>query len=243
MYRAWQLPTDNDTIDMLCDSFDQVVLGVSAILDNLALLAGKYFGVSGLEQHEWSLAHRSYLRALRTRPDPKAGDLAGYLETRRARLTFHTDLRHHVVHRERLPGILYRQEHAPEEMRIRIFEPALGTVCKGLEAAGEDPSHWGITNRTGPHGIRVAFVGQSERFETRHSLGDALLDPMSFSPRLVWLTAQTIDEVFGQLTIQDDPALTQQDRDAIDAVASGASQPSPHSDRETLVLTSPMSGL
>lgn len=243
MYRAWQLPTDNDTIDTLCDSFDQVVLGVSAILDNLALLAGRYFGVSGLQPHEWSLVHGRYLRALRALPDPKAGGLADYVESRRPRLTFHADLRHHAVHRERLAGILYRREREPEEMRIRIFEPVLGKICRRLEAAGEDPTQWGITHRTGPHDITVTFVGQPDRVETRRSPGEALLDPMSFAPRLVWLTAQTINEVFGQLRLQDDPSLTQQERDAIQASESGTSWPFRSSDRETLVLTSPMSGL
>jgi hypothetical protein len=243
MYRAWQLPTDNDTIDTLCDSFDQIVLGVSAILDNLALLAGKYFGVSGLKPREWSLVNARYLRALRTLADPKAGELADYVDSRRPRLTFHAELRHHAVHREKLAGILYRREREPEEMRLRIFEPVLGKMCDQLEAAGEDPSQWGITHREGPHDTPVSFVGQPDRVETLHSPGEALLDPMSFAPRLVWLTAQTIDEVFGKLRLQDDPSLTQQDRDAIQAVESGTPSPVRPSDRETLVLTSPMSGL
>jgi hypothetical protein len=243
MYRAWQLPTDNDTIDTLCDSFDQVVLGAAAILDNLALLAGKYFGVSELEPYEWSLVHGRFLAALRARPDPEAAMLADYLESHRACLAFHTELRHHAVHRERLPGILYRHERDPEAMRLLIFEPALGKVCRGLEAAGEDLTKWGITDRREPYDTPVSFVGQPGRSETRHSPGEALLDPMAFAPRLVWLTAQTIDEVFGQLRLQDDLSLTQEDRAAILASQSGTSSPFRSSDRETLVLTSPMSGL
>jgi hypothetical protein len=243
MYRAWQLPTDNDTIDSLCDDFDQIVLGVSAILDNLALLAGKYFGVSLPRLWDWSLVNARYLAALRAVRDPRAHDLADYVDSRRPLLTFHAELRHHAVHRERLAGILYRKEQEPEEMRLRIFEPMLGKMCDQLQAAGEDPSQWGITQREGPHDTPVSFIGQPDRVETLHSPGEALMDPMSFAPRLVWLTAQTIDEVFGKLRLQDEPTLSQADRDAINASVSAVRHPFPKSDRETLVLTSPMSGL
>jgi hypothetical protein len=242
IYRAWQLPTDNDTIDRICERFDQIVLEVAAILDNLALLALDYFGVTGLQRHERTLAGGRVLQKLRSLGDWRAVSLGGYLEANRPRLTLHTELRHHAVHRAKLAGIWYRREREPEEMRIRIVEPALSAVWDQLVAAGEDPSEWGISNRVGPHDTPVSFVDQPGRVATRHSPGEALLDPIAFAPRLVAATAGVVNDVFDRLSLQTDKSWSGEQR--ADAVALDARTEWPFRDvdRAALILTSPLPG-
>jgi hypothetical protein len=244
MFRAWQLPADNDVVDRLTDGFDQIVLGVAALLDNLALVAVEYFRLSGLQRHERTLANGRFLNKLRATGDSRARALADYVEANRARLTLHAELRHHAIHRAKLAGIRYRKERDPEEARIRIAEPTLGIVCDGLEAAGEDTASWGITNRVGPHDTPVSFVDQPGRTEVRHSPGEALLDPMAFAPRLVASTASVINDVFRHVSLESDPRISMPrpeasatDREAIEG------WPLRAADRDALILTSPVAGL
>jgi hypothetical protein len=243
MYRAWQLPTDNDTIDRICERFDQVVLGVAAILDNLALLAIDYFGVSGLERHQKTLAGAAFIRKLRARGDPRTDSLATYLENNQSRLTFHAELRHHAVHRAKLAGIWYRNERGSQEMRIRILEPALSAVWDGLVAAAEDPADWGISGRVGPHDTPVSFIDQPGRVATRHSPGEALLDPIAFAPRLVAATARVVNDVFDRLSLQTDTAWSAEQRAEAVALDERTEWPYREVDREALTLTSPVTGL
>lgn len=243
MYRAWQLPTDNDTIDQICDGFDQIVLEVAAIIDNLALLAIEYFGLTGLQRHERTLAGDRFLQTLRAAADARAATLADYLVAQRPNLTFHSELRHHAVHRAKLAGISYRHDRNVQEMRIRILEPALGSVCNQLAAAGEDPSQWGISNRVGPHDTPISFVDQPGRAETRHSPGEALLDPMSFAPKLVAATARVVNDVFERLSFETDPALSAEERRQAGAWETISDWPFRAADRDALILTSPLTGL
>jgi len=243
MYRAWQLPTDNATNDSISDDFDQIVLGVSGILDNLALLAGKYFGLSGLQPFEWSLVHSKYVRKLRAVGDARATAVADYIDSNRIRIALHSELRHHAVHRDRLAGMSYQHQGEPQETRMRIFEPMLGELWQSLEASGEDPAEWGIRDRVGPHDTKVSFVGQPERAETEHSPGEAMLDPMPFARLLMRKTATTVDDIFGRLRLQNDPSLTAEEVAAIDSHDAKASWPFRPRDRVALILTSPLAGL
>lgn len=244
IYRAWQLPTDNDTIDRICERFDQIVLGVAAILDNLALLAIDYFGVTGLQRHQRSLSGGPFLQKLRSLGDnPRAVSLADYLAANRPRLTFHAELRHHAVHRAKLAGIWYRRERDPEEMRIRIVEPALSAIWDQLLAAGEDPSEWGISNRFGPRDTPVTFVDQPGRIATRHSPGEALLDPIAFAPRLVAVTAGVVNDIFDRLRLQTDKAWSEEQRAQAAALDRRTEWPFRDVDRAALILTSPLTGL
>ena len=126
---------------------------------------------------------------------------------------------------------------------MRIFEPMLGELWQGLEASGEDPAEWGITDRVGPHDTNVSFVGQPERAETEHSPGEAMLDPMPFARLLLRKTATTVDDIFGRLRLQDDPSLTAEEVAAIDSRDVKASWPFRPRDRVALILTSPLAGL
>jgi hypothetical protein len=242
MFRAWQLPTDNDTIDRISGRFDQIVLEVAAILDNVALIAIGYFGVTGLQPHERTLAGSRFMERLNKTGDARAIALARYLEANRPSLTFHAELRHHAVHRARLAGIWYRHEQDPEEMRIRILEPTLSAVWDQLVAAGEDPGEWGLSNRRGPHETPVSFVGQPGRTEVRLSPGEALLDPMEFAPRLVAMTARVVNDAFERLQLQGDDSSSEA-RATAAALGRRTEWPFRDVDREALILTSPLTGL
>jgi hypothetical protein len=231
-------------IDRLCDGFDQIVLGVAAILDNLALLAVEYFRLTGLKPHERSLVGTRFLNKLRGTGDARAVALAEHVEANRAKLTFHAELRHHAIHRAKLAGIRYQHERDPEEARIRILEPTLGIVCDGLERAGEDPAQWGITNRVGPHETPVGFVDQPNRREVRRSPGEALLDPMAFAPKLVASTAKVIDGVFERIAIDSDTRLPGPESPQRETGSEAIDRwPFRAVDRDALVLTSPLTGL
>jgi len=169
--------------------------------------------------------------------------LADYLEAQRPNLMFHSELRHHAVHRAKLAGIGYRHERDVQEMRIRILEPALGSVWDQLGAAGENPTEWGISDRVGPHDTPVSFLDQPGRSATRHSPGEALLDPMSFAPKLVVATARVVNDVFERLSFETDPSLSPDERRQAGAFETLAEWPFRVADRAALVLTSPLTGL
>lgn len=240
MYLAWQLPTDNHLTDEICDEFDNIVLGASAILDNLALLAVAYFDLKGLQAHQRSLTRSEFGSRLRQVNDARAQALADYSQVHHARLNLQAELRHHAVHRDKLAGIRYQNQRHPEETRIRIAEPALSSVCDHLVAMGEQVSEWGISNRHGPRYEPVSFIDQPRRVEMRKSPGEALLDPMAFAPRLVASTAAVIDEVFKLLDLGSDRLLLGQ---PLTVSARGTVWPWRGDERTELTLTSPLAGL
>jgi hypothetical protein len=128
-------------------------------------------------------------------------------------------------------------------MRIRIVEPALSAVWDQLVAAGEDPSEWGISNRVGPHDTPVSFVDQPGRVATRHSPGEALLDPIAFAPRLVAATAGVVNDVFDRLSLQTDKSWSGEQRADAAALDARTEWPFRDVDRAALILTSPLTGL
>ena len=243
LYRTWHLPTDNDTVDTIARLFDQIVLQVAAVLDNLALLVVDHFSLSGLRPYEITLSSSRLVSKLKSNTDARALAIGAFVEANRARLTFHTELRHHAIHRENLAGIRYARQHEPEEARIQIFEPTLSKVWDGLVAWAENPADWGLSHRRGPHKSTVSFVDQPGRQETVDSPGEALLDPLPFALRLIAATARVVDQVFARLDFAADPSISEEQRRRINAFRGTAEWPFRDVDRDSLIMTSPLAFL
>ena len=60
----WQCDTNNDTISELFDEFERVVLGTWAVYDNVALLAGTYFGISLTPRTAWNVRDKGWRKAV-----------------------------------------------------------------------------------------------------------------------------------------------------------------------------------
>jgi hypothetical protein len=241
MLRVWHVPANNHTIDEMCELFDHVVLGASAALDSIALLAAKYFGIQ-IRQNRIALHNDDFLAEVQRHQDPRATAFARFVHERHHAVSVHVELRHHAVHRAGLQGIRFSRGSEPEEMRVWVREPTLGTVWDHLEAIGARPTEWGFSDRQGPHDITVSFTDQPGRTAIRPNPGQALLDPMRFAPRLVAAVADIVDGAFGALDFPSDARFATEDQAWI---RDSRSQEWPFrpADVQHLLLTSPLSGL
>lgn len=242
MFATWQRPTNNDTLDDLAADFDAVVLGVSASQDNLALLAGRYFGVALKHPWLWALLHPEWQRAMAKTGDARASRVIDAVNQLRPRILLAQELRHSAVHRALLPTIRVMDSSKPEEGRIRVTADMLATIKAALGAIGESAVDWGISHEQGPVTIPVVVKreGGDQRYE-RYSSGWAFVDPMPFACRLVGRLANLIDDVFELCDFGSDPRLPQ--------LARGASDPTPakfpfrDEDGKVAILSSPLSGV
>lgn len=190
--------------------FDGVVLGASAILDNLALLVGKFLGVNLKQHFEWSMLSKRWLDAVR-RTGERGDRLVHYLRGVKPYLEVSREFRHHAVHRNLLETIGIASAMNPRESgeRIELSSGTLRSVKEALVTAGEVGSAWGITGERGPERIPVTtHLGDDlvERHD-RVSEGSALLDPMPFAVRLVAHVSRITNRVFEILDPPSDPRI------------------------------------
>lgn len=242
MFGTWQRPTNNDTLDDLAADFDAVVLGVSASQDNLALLAGKYFGVALKQPWLWALLHPEWQRAMAKTGDARARRVLDGVNHLRPQILLAQELRQSAVHRALLPTIRVLDSSKPEEGRIRVSAELLGKVKGALEDIGESAVDWGISHEQGPVTIPVVVKreGGDERYE-RYSSGWAFVDPMPFATRFVGRLANLIDEVFELCDFGSDPRLPQRTRES--SASTPAEFPFRDEDGKVAILSSPLSGV
>jgi hypothetical protein len=185
---------------------DNIVLGTWAMHDNLALLSGKYLGVSSsLPPYQWNLLSQAWQAAVRATGDV-GRQLAHHIEGIRPYLLVSQQLRHYAVHRALLPTIRHSDKNAES---VKLSAPLLHDIKAALEAANEDASDWGITRERGPETISMVEVGLGgivDRYD-QPSQGSAELDPLIFALRLVAQVSQFANDVFRILNPASDARL------------------------------------
>lgn len=242
---AWQQPRPRG----LALELDSVVLGGSAIQDNLALLAGRYFEIQLKHDWAWSLLRPRWQNAMRRTENERAGRLVVYVTRIAPSLRLAHELRHHAIHRALVPTQL-QPSGARLDERIQLSARLLNALKRSLLEMGESAAGWGITGERGPEWIPVTVFregGGAERYE-EHSEGSASLDPVLFAVRLCALTARLIDRFFRIIDPASDPRLPDDVRTraiaATPAKRSGGRWDmfSPANARAA-ILSSPLSGL
>lgn len=204
MVFAWQQARPQG----LALDLDSVVLGASAIQDNLALLAGRYFGIQVKQDWEWSLLRPSWQDAMRRTENERAGRLVVYVRGIAASLRLARELRQHAIHRALVPTQLQPSGERLDE-RIQLSARLLNALKGSLIEMEESPAGWGIAGERGPEWIPVTIFregGGVERYK-KHSEGSATLDPVPFAARLCALTARLIDCFFRIIDPASDPRL------------------------------------
>jgi hypothetical protein len=242
MSLVWQFPTDNDTLDQLADYFDSIILGYSAIQDNLALLIGRHLGFRGLQRFEWGLRSRKRRKRLEETDTHAARQIEACLTERDAILALAVDLRDQAVHQARIGLLTLKRQRSPEEGRLRIREPGLPRVLKAVEAIGGSGSSWGITDQQPPRRVSSIVLTKAGKVEVKlDQVGEAMLDPIPFATRLVAAIADLVDGLFQAADFATAPGVTEEQRKEW-------REPSKHwlhqeESSETLRLLSPFAGM
>jgi len=159
---------------------DQIVLGVSAIQDNLALLAGRFLQISLPRPLSWSLRSDAWRSAIAAAGGQRGQTLRQYVVDADPWLRVPLELRHHAVHRSVLSSVRHMRFPDPEE-RIRLPEGVAAPITQALNELHESPLAWGIT----PSNL----------------VGDTTLDldPLPFAAKLIAGTAGVVNGIVRRL--------------------------------------------
>ena len=212
-----------DAQQSIDEEFDNVVLAACAIQDNLALLAGTFFGVQLRPPQEWGLLRPRWQRAVEKASSKCGRALIGHIEERRSALQVAHEFRQHAVHRDLL---------GTRGSRIHLKGDLLETTKRLLADSNENLADWGIASERG-HWIREP---------------SAIVDPLPFCLRLGAQTFRLVDSMFGIVDPASDERLPCSERNrARRAKPKGIQRPddilfSPEFERMAIV-SSPLSGL
>lgn len=203
----WLREVGNETLDLIAAEFDNVLLRVWAIYDNLALLIGKFLGVELEDRTRWSLVTKSWREA--TSASGERGQrVLKALDPLMPRIRVSRELRHHAVHRESLETLTVKT-HEVHAGRIKLPAGLLATIKVELKALGESVTEWGIESEFGPHAVHVSSNhggGLVDEYVYQDP-GGAYLDPVVFGVRLIASAAEVTNSVFAALDPVSDPRL------------------------------------
>ena len=138
----WLRDFGNETMDLIAAEFDNVLLRVWAIYDNLALLVGRFLRVELEDRSRWSLVSKPWRQAIRGSGE-RGQRMLKALDPLMPRIRVSHELRHHAVHRESL-GTLRVQTDEGQAGRIKLPARILAAVKAELIAMGESVTYWGI---------------------------------------------------------------------------------------------------
>jgi hypothetical protein len=203
----WLRDFGNETMDLIAAEFDNVLLRVWAIYDNLALLVGRFLRVELEDRSRWSLVSKPWRQAIRGSGE-RGQRMLKALDPLMPRIRVSHELRHHAVHRESL-GTLRVQTDEGQAGRIKLPARILAAVKAELIAMGESVTDWGIESEFGPHEVRVNSNhggGLVDEYVYQDP-GGAYLDPVVFGVRLIGCAAEVTNSVFAALDPVSDPRL------------------------------------
>jgi hypothetical protein len=239
----WQCDTSNDTISELFDEFERVVLGTWAVYDNVALLAGTYFGISLTPRTAWNVRDKGWRKAVEGTGEARARSLAQLIRADQPRFEASEQIRHQLAHRARLSPVRQitgsggRQE---EEPRIWLSGEAFVAFENALARMGVSPDTWGVAARLPAGKLKVNEVseGPSVWIEVDRE-AQALVDPVVLAIRLASHAAGFANASFRILDPLSDPRMP--DR-SLCAGAPSEEWATPQA-ASLEILSSPLSGL
>ena len=192
MILAWQ----QDDQRHVGDEFDAVILAISAIQDNLALLAGKFLGIRLAAPYEWTLLNKKWRNKINS-TGQRGMRVVSSVQQFTPCLQITRELRHHAVHREPLSGI----RGGRGDFHFEISGDVWRCLKEAVSDMNEAPAQWGFSNQQKARHIEVVSIVDDTTTERHKEFADesAYLDPVPFAVRAVAMVGVLVNRIFSDL--------------------------------------------